>query len=108
MRTFLPADAAEEWRGHWKLVVASAFGVHAVDLIAEGKFDRMVAWQNRRVVSVPLAEAIARPQQVDPDSALVKGPALVAGILSPLLYLGLGLWLLGFGRRTIPDPGMSS
>ena len=31
-------------------LIASAFGVHAVDLIAEGKFDRMVAWQNRRVV----------------------------------------------------------
>ena len=53
-------------------LLASAFGVHAVDLIAEGRFDRMVAWQNRRVVDVPLAEAIARPQQVDPDSTLVR------------------------------------
>ena len=34
-------------------LIASAFGVHAVDLIAEGKFDRMVAWQNRRVEDVP-------------------------------------------------------
>src|SRR6266851_2663325 len=53
-------------------LIASAFGVHAVDLIAAGKFDRMVAWQNRRVVDVPLAEAIAAPQQVDPDSTLVR------------------------------------
>jgi 6-phosphofructokinase 1 len=53
-------------------LVASAFGVHAVDLIAAGKYDRMVAWQNRRVVDVPLSEAIAEPQQVDPDSALVR------------------------------------
>src|SRR5216684_4333406 len=53
-------------------MIASAFGVHAVDLIAAGKFDRMVAWQNRRVVDVPLAEAIAAPQQVDPDSTLVR------------------------------------
>ncbi len=52
-------------------LIASAFGVHAVDLIAGGRFDRMVAWQNRRVVDVPLATAIERPQQVDPDSALV-------------------------------------
>jgi 6-phosphofructokinase 1 len=52
-------------------LIASAFGVHAVDLIAAGRFDRMVAWQNRKVVDVPLAEAIAAPQQVDPDSALV-------------------------------------
>jgi 6-phosphofructokinase len=52
-------------------LVASAFGVHAVDLIAEGRFDRMVAWQNRQVVDVPLADAIRAPQRVDPDSALV-------------------------------------
>jgi 6-phosphofructokinase 1 len=38
-------------------LVASAFGVHAVDLIAAGKSDRMVAWQNRRVVDVPLTAA---------------------------------------------------
>jgi ATP-dependent phosphofructokinase / diphosphate-dependent phosphofructokinase len=53
-------------------MIASAFGVHAVDLIAAGKFDRMVAWQNRRVVDVPLAEAVAAPQQVDLDSTLVR------------------------------------
>lgn len=53
-------------------MIASAFGVHAVDLIAQGKFDRMVAWQNRAVVDVPLSEAVAAPQQVDPDSALVR------------------------------------
>jgi 6-phosphofructokinase 1 len=53
-------------------LIASAFGVHAVELIAEGKFDRMVAWQNRRVVDVPLADAIARYQAVDVHSGLVK------------------------------------
>jgi 6-phosphofructokinase 1 len=53
-------------------LVASAFGVHAVDLIAEGRFDHMVAWQNRRVVAVPLAQAIEVPQQVDRDSTLVR------------------------------------
>jgi ATP-dependent phosphofructokinase / diphosphate-dependent phosphofructokinase len=53
-------------------MIASAFGVHAVDLIAQDKFDRMVAWQNRRVIDVPLAEAVTAPQQVDLDSALVR------------------------------------
>ncbi|WP_297492338.1 ATP-dependent 6-phosphofructokinase [Acidocella sp.] len=53
-------------------LIASAFGVHAVDLIAEQKFDRMVAWQNRCVVDVPMAEAIARPSLVDPDGTLVR------------------------------------
>ena len=44
----------------------------AVDLIAAGRFDRMVAWQNRRVVDVPLAEAIRQPQEVDPDGTLAR------------------------------------
>jgi 6-phosphofructokinase 1 len=53
-------------------LIGAAFGVHAVDLIAEGRFDRMVAWQNRRVVDVPLADAIARYQAVDINSGLVR------------------------------------
>jgi phosphofructokinase-like protein len=44
-------------------LIASAFGVYAVDLIAAGRFDRMVAWQNRHVIEVPLADVVARPQQ---------------------------------------------
>lgn len=53
-------------------LTASAFGVAAVDLIAEGKYDRMVAWQNRQVVSVPIAEAIAQYRKVNPKGTLVK------------------------------------
>ncbi|HEV2302667.1 MAG TPA: ATP-dependent 6-phosphofructokinase [Stellaceae bacterium] len=53
-------------------LLASAFGVYAVDLVAAGRFDRMVAWANRRVVDVPLAVAIATPACVDPDGALVR------------------------------------
>jgi 6-phosphofructokinase 1 len=52
-------------------VLASAFGVYAVDLIAAGRFDRMVAWQNRAVVDVAIEEAVAQYQVVDPDDALV-------------------------------------
>ena len=53
-------------------LLGSAFGVHAVELIREGRFDRMVAWSNRQVVDVPIAHAIAHYQQVDPDGSLVK------------------------------------
>ncbi len=52
-------------------VLASAFGVYAVDLVAAGRFDRMVAWQNRRVVDVAIEEAVAQYQAVDLDDALV-------------------------------------
>jgi 6-phosphofructokinase len=52
-------------------LLGAAFGVAAVDLIAQGKYDRMVAWQNRRVVDVPLAEAIAQYRRVEVDGALI-------------------------------------
>lgn len=52
-------------------VLASALGVKAVDLVAEGKFDRMVAWQGRKVVDVAIEDAVAAYQQVDLDSTLV-------------------------------------
>jgi 6-phosphofructokinase 1 len=53
-------------------LLASAFGVHAVDLIANGKFDRMVAWWHREVVDIPLAEAVSAPATVDPDGPTVR------------------------------------
>jgi 6-phosphofructokinase 1 len=43
--------------------------VRAVELVAQGKFDRMVAWSNRQVIDVPIEAAIASYQQVD-----IKGP----------------------------------
>ena len=53
-------------------LVASAFGVHAVDLVADAKFDRMVAWRARQVIDVPIADAIGRPHQVDPDGSVAR------------------------------------
>ena len=53
-------------------ILASAFGVHAVDLIAARKFDRMVAWRNRTVVDIAIDEVVAKPRAVDPDGTLVR------------------------------------
>ena len=53
-------------------MLASAFGVHAVDLLARGKRDRMVVWQHREVVDVPLEEVITRMSSVDIDGTLVR------------------------------------
>ena len=52
-------------------LLASAFGVRAVDLIREGKFNRMVAWQNRQIVDVAIEDAIKAYQQVDLNGTLV-------------------------------------
>jgi phosphofructokinase-like protein len=56
---------------HSDRLIAAAFGVHAVELVAQGKFDRMVAWSNRQVIDVSIEEAIASYQAVSKDSALV-------------------------------------
>lgn len=60
-------------------MIAAAFGVHAVDMVAQGRFDRMVAWRDREVVDVPIADAIAAPHLVDVDGAAV-GTARGLGI----------------------------
>jgi len=52
-------------------LLATAFGVKAVDLIEQGKFGRMVAWRNRDVIDVPIEDAIKEPHVVKPDSMLV-------------------------------------
>jgi ATP-dependent phosphofructokinase / diphosphate-dependent phosphofructokinase len=46
--------------------------VHAVDLIAAGAADRMVAWWHRQVIDVPIAEAISRYPAVETEGPLVK------------------------------------
>lgn len=53
-------------------LLASAFGVAAVDLIADGKFNHVVTWQNRQVVSVPIEDAIEQYRAVNPEGTLVR------------------------------------
>ncbi len=53
-------------------LMASAFGVHAVDLVAEGKFDRMVGWRAREVIDAAIADVIAAPRLVDLAGPVVR------------------------------------
>ncbi|MGK7892325.1 MAG: ATP-dependent 6-phosphofructokinase [Xenococcus sp. (in: cyanobacteria)] len=53
-------------------ILAAAFGVAAVDLIAQEKYDYMVAWRDRSVEAVPIADAIKNYYSVDPQGTLVK------------------------------------
>jgi 6-phosphofructokinase 1 len=46
--------------------------VAAVDLVAAQKYDRMVAWSNREVIDVPIAEAIAQYSAVDTSGTLIR------------------------------------
>jgi 6-phosphofructokinase 1 len=53
-------------------LIASAFGVHAVDMVAEGRTGRMAAWQERGVTDVPLEEACIGPRTLEPNGTLIK------------------------------------
>jgi 6-phosphofructokinase 1 len=54
-------------------VLATAFGKLAVDLVAQGHYDRMTAWRNGEAVSLPIAEVLAQsPTAVDPQGCLVQ------------------------------------
>jgi len=56
----------------WDRIMASALGIGAVDLIHKGKFDYMVAWSNRKIIEVPIQDAIDRYQAVNKKDILVK------------------------------------
>jgi len=53
-------------------VIASAFGVHAVDLISSGRLGRVVAWQHGQVVDVPITDVANITRAVDPFGTLAQ------------------------------------
>jgi len=53
-------------------ILATRFGVAAVDLIAAGGFGKMVALQGDSIVSVDVAHAIGHLKSVDPKGELVR------------------------------------
>ncbi|MBI5328514.1 MAG: 6-phosphofructokinase [Deltaproteobacteria bacterium] len=46
-------------------ILASRYGVMAVDLINQGKFGRMVALQGNKIIDIPLAEGVKQTKTVD-------------------------------------------
>ena len=63
-------------------ILASAFGVYAVDLLNQERFDRMVAWRDRKVVDVPIDEGIRTYKNVERKDSLVENA------LSLDIYIG--------------------
>jgi ATP-dependent phosphofructokinase / diphosphate-dependent phosphofructokinase len=53
-------------------VLATRFGVSAVELIAKGEFGKMVALHAGKIVAVDMAKAIGRLKTVRPDGELVR------------------------------------
>lgn len=52
-------------------LLAQALGVKAMDLVHEGKFGQMVAWQKMAAIAVPIADAIKVCRVVDPKGSMV-------------------------------------
>lgn len=52
-------------------ILASRFGVRAVQLIAADRYGEMVALKGREVVGVKIADAVARLNRVDPQGELI-------------------------------------
>ena len=52
-------------------ILSTRFGATAVDLIAQGKFGRMVCLRGDRILDVDISEAIGRLKAVDPKGELV-------------------------------------
>ena len=52
-------------------VLATQFGVHAFEMVLEAKFGEMVSYRHPHITSVPLKEAIQKPNLVTSDTALM-------------------------------------
>lgn len=63
-------------------LLASSFGIHAVQRVAAGELGCMVGWRNRAVVAVPLAEVTIGARAVaadDPLLATARGLGIYVG-----------------------------
>ena len=58
-------------------ILATRFGVCAVELVARGEFGRMVCLRGDRIESVPLEEAVGVYKMVDPDGDHVRAARAV-------------------------------
>jgi 6-phosphofructokinase 1 len=53
-------------------VLATQFGAHAVRLVHEGRFGRMVCYRPPEIESVAISQAIATPATIDPGNSAVQ------------------------------------
>ncbi len=57
---------------HRDRLIASAFGVHAVDLIFQEKFNRVVVWKNRGVEDLDLGEIAGKSKTINKNDPLIE------------------------------------
>ncbi len=80
-RAGFEADMRETVLGHlqrggvpiaYDRILATQFGVKAFEMVLEQKYGEMVAYRHPNIVTVPLSEAVDRPNYVDPSCDLVR------------------------------------
>ena len=57
---------------HRDRLIASAFGVYAVDLVSQEKFNRIVVWQNRGVTDIDLNTIAGKSKTINKNDPLIK------------------------------------
>ena len=57
---------------HRDRLIASAFGVYAVDLIAKEEFNRIVVWKNRGVTDIDLDSIAGQSKTINVNDPLIK------------------------------------
>jgi ATP-dependent phosphofructokinase / diphosphate-dependent phosphofructokinase len=62
-------------------VLATRYGVHAAELVAAGRFGRMVALQGDKVTSVALTDIAGRSRPVPPGHELLRAARVTRALL---------------------------
>ena len=79
LKSYIPHDIRCNVLGHmqrggspvaWDRLIGTAFGVHAVDLVAREHFDRMVVWKNQNVTDIDIK--FARTAYVRQDNVFLQ------------------------------------
>ena len=53
-------------------ILATRFGAHAAEMLAEGVYNRMVCLQGSEVTSVPIEQVAGKLKTVPPDHPLIR------------------------------------
>jgi 6-phosphofructokinase len=53
-------------------LLASTFGVHAIDLLAQGQSEKLVVWRGGNVTNIPIADAAQGPRFVPRNGEMIR------------------------------------
>lgn len=72
-----PGARRSRSRSRFDRALRTVVGSGAVDLVAGGRFGRLVVFTGRGIDSMPLDEAVERIRKVSPDGAMVRAGSAI-------------------------------